>query len=346
MGPRFFPGTSHPSSAPFMEALRRTGPQHGQLVPSLFLGSQRLRTIGQQQHVRPPTETFHDFLVFLVKSIASENWYRRELARPEAKRHELARWINNIEVRTASLHENPAHAAFGFDVPATGGDQCVLTLGYDLVHLLNQGSLPKELVRRLRKRDKFQGALYEIAVAGIFVRAGFEVRFIHDKTRKSPEFTARDPRTGIEVAVEAKSRHLEGVLDEPGPINMAKAMEGAVDHLIQAALQQSPRACPFLIFVDLNVPSTPTIPVQHRAWNRRFMASTYDRLGVFAKRHPEACSGVALTTFPFHWEGGGIATGTNNLMINFLGVKYPFPPDIFARVKRALDDYGEVPMEV
>src|SRR5712691_712983 len=269
--PRFFPLGTHPNSAPLVDALRRTGPQHGQLVPSRLVDGQRLWTVGPRTYLRPATETFHGFLVFLVKSTVNESWYVSELARPESERHELARWLNDVEVRVAALPESPVS-----DIPATGEDLCVLTLGYDLLQVLSQTTLAPQLRKRLRTRDKFQGARYEIAVAATFVRAGFDVQFINDRKRKRPEFIARDPRTGLEISVEAKSRHLSGVLHEPGSINMTKAMRGEIDRLIEDAFQQSPRACPFMIFVDVNVPSTPAIPMQLRAWIQRFWAATYE----------------------------------------------------------------------
>src|SRR5215813_289417 len=343
--PRFFPLGTHPKSAPFVDALRRTGPQHGRLVPSRLVDGQRLWTVGSQTYLRPPTETFHGFLVFLVKSTVNERWYVSELERPESERHELARWLNDVEVRVATLSENPAYAEVS-DIPATGADLCVLTLGYDLLQVLNQTTLAGELRKRLRTRDKFQGARYEIAVAATFVRAGLGLSFINDKSRKRPEFMARDPSTGFEVEVEAKSRHLAGVLHEPGLVNMAKAMRGEIDHLIREASRQSPRTCPFMIFVDLNVPSTRAIPLQLRAWMQRFEDSTYETLGIFFNQHPEVCSGVVLTSFPWHWESATLASGAIFLLLTFDGASYPLPPDVVARLKRAMDDYGEVPMEL
>jgi hypothetical protein len=78
---------------------------------------------------------------------------------------------------------------------------------------------------------------------------------------------------------------------------------------------------------------------------QRFGASTYETLGTFFNQHPEVCSGVVLTNFPWHWESARLASGAIFLMLSFDGARYPLPPDIVARLKRAMDGYGEVPME-
>ena len=60
--------------------------------------------------------------------------------------------------------------------------------------------------KRLGKREQFQGARYEIAVAAIFVRAGYKIEWLTDASRRLPEFIARRDGSDVEIAVEAKSR--------------------------------------------------------------------------------------------------------------------------------------------
>jgi len=97
--------------------------------------------------------------------------------------------------------------------------------------------------------------LYELAVAAIMVRAGYNVTW-QDGLSGSPrtEFVAK--RHDVVIEVEAKSRHRPGVLGRPGQRIDADVPLADIRTLLRDALGKDPRGHPYLIFVDLNSPTT------------------------------------------------------------------------------------------
>ncbi len=129
-----------------------------------------------------------------------------------------------------------------------------LTLAFDIFCLRNENSLPKEIIDRLKVTEQYQGARYEIAIAAIFVRLGYELEWISDKEMitKHPEFIAR--LDDQEIYIEAKSRHIKGVQNVSGSFDLEKALGGAGSGgLLYKALQKNiPENKQFIIFVDMN----------------------------------------------------------------------------------------------
>jgi hypothetical protein len=133
----------------------------------------------------------------------------------------------------------------------TGPVMAYFCFGWDLYWLQLIHRLPKSLVRRLRDHDNFQCARYEVAIAAIFARAGFEIELL-DETEKSVrhcEFVATHKRTGGIVYVETKSRHRPGVLNQPGEFDTAAPVKGDLFGLYADAVGQPPsEARPYFIF--------------------------------------------------------------------------------------------------
>jgi hypothetical protein len=63
-----------------------------------------------------------------------------------------------------------------YEFKRTGPAQELLALAYDIYCLLQGDRLDWEVRDRLRTDDRFQGARYELAVAAIFIRSGFDNR--------------------------------------------------------------------------------------------------------------------------------------------------------------------------
>ena len=70
------------------------------------------------------------------------------------------------------------------------------------------------MLARLCDIKQFQSARYEILVASLFARCGFEVSFLEASSKRNPEYFAQ--KDGKRIAAEAKSRHRHGVLNERG----------------------------------------------------------------------------------------------------------------------------------
>ncbi len=115
---------------------------------------------------RPPTETFHEFLVEVpLKSSFGEEWYKAEMAKAKADRHIVVRWL--AAYREQGQKHRPANHSAGevYGAPATGETTELIALAHDMYMLQKVNRLPDGLMNRLRNYDGFQGARYEIAIA-------------------------------------------------------------------------------------------------------------------------------------------------------------------------------------
>lgn len=179
-------------------------------VSALFNGW-RYVAIGARLLKVPPSTTFHEFLeMILVSDVLGEDWVRTEYAKTVEQQHPVARWL--FDLRGLRVAMPPPAAGQIREIDATGHALALLTLAYDVYDILHCAKLPEALVARLKHPQEFQGAKYELAVAGLFVRAGFTIEWIDEPTRKRPEFIATHKTTKERLAVEAKSRHRSGVL--------------------------------------------------------------------------------------------------------------------------------------
>lgn len=88
----------------------------------------------------------------------------------------------------------------------TGAVAAYMHLAYDLYALDHNAELQAKLVTRLRSKDNFYGARYEVQVAAMLARAGFTIAFENEDDRSTShcEFVITHPRTGKQFSVEAK----------------------------------------------------------------------------------------------------------------------------------------------
>ena len=92
--------------------------------------------------------------------------------------------------------------------PLTGSALSFLQLAYNIYLLGHNVKIEELLLKRLRNRDQFFGALYETFVAAVFIQSGFDIE-LEDETdvRTSHcKFTVTNRKTGNKFSVEAKLR--------------------------------------------------------------------------------------------------------------------------------------------
>lgn len=147
--------------------------------------------------------TFHDFLMEYIKMALGPDWGNAEIARPFDDRHPIMQWyqlVCDFQRRTIPVQGEVSSAA------VTGAVGAYLSLAYDLFALDHNAELQERLMARLRDRDNFLGARYEVRVAAHLIRAGFELEFEDegDGTTTHCEFTATYLKTGKKFSVEAK----------------------------------------------------------------------------------------------------------------------------------------------
>jgi hypothetical protein len=228
-----------------------------------------------------------------------------------------------------------------------GWVQYLISLAWDVATLFHVGRLPTGLIRRLRSPAAFQGARYEIAIAAIFARLDCEIRVLDDeeelRDKKHVEFVATHRPTGQQIAVEAKSRHRAGILNEPGePDGDAPLRADAqrVRRLFMRALKKMPESMPFMIFIDINVPVNAA--GLQGAWQRdvqRWMS----RMTPPTAETPDAYNALYVTNFSPQYDGEAISSRGEWLAVIPRLAQEPLNADLGGDLARALDGYGRVP---
>ncbi len=150
--------------------------------------------------------TFHDFLFDYIRAVLTPEWGNAELAKPEGNCHPLISWYRKVcEHQRTSLASLKQGEIYTDDM--TGVMKAYLGLAYDLYLCAHNAEVPPLLLKRLRNRDTFEGALYEAYVIGSFAKAGFTIEMENeaDSTRSHCEFVATHQSTGRKFSVEAKA---------------------------------------------------------------------------------------------------------------------------------------------
>lgn len=186
-------------------------------------------------------KTFHDFLCDYIKMAIGSDWGNSELAKPLDQRHPILVWYHDLCMHQQQYVKQPGkvHSA-----TMTGAVAAYMHLAYDLYALDHNAELQEKLIGRLRDKDNFAGARYEVYVAAILIRAGFEIEFENedDRSRSHCEFTATFTRTGKRFSVEAKHR--------------AGSKFRLGRQLNRALAKQANNAR--IVFIDINVPDNTT----------------------------------------------------------------------------------------
>ena len=295
------------------EMLQGTAPRMvpgalSQIQSSMVKDDTRFGIVWNRVWHYPQHETFHQFLDALVFGTLGKEWFEEQLLLPLKNQNAIVKW------RTAmvELLRKPEDADDGVSTghTLTGPAKAYQCFGYDLYWLQLVHKLPASVIERLKDFGAFQGARYEVLIAAIFARAGFEVEWIDDNkaSGKHPEFIATHKVTGKKVGVETKSRQRPGAMNYIGTVSRETHLKGDVFDLYEKAIKQAPDSdIPFLIFIDANVPDSPQkglpsysdIPVDTVPW----MKEIRDRLVEIwnAATAPTPESAVLITNFAFYY---------------------------------------------
>jgi hypothetical protein len=262
------------------------------------------RAIGNRLYWRDSHSTYVDFLLDLIKFAFGPKWHKQQVETEESQRHLVMRWGMSwyLHCMKAEAEQNTGERTI-FRAEPTGDAQALLTLADDLYRLQLARSLTSELMRRLRSSESFQGARYEIQVASIFLRSGFEIEWVSEKEKKHCEFYAVHRHSRQRVAVEAKSRKRPGVLGQTGEVRLDHPW--GLEKLYDDARQQNPRTCPFCIFIDVNWPVQPRLP----KWQKPWMGEVYRLAQKYnpTPDNPEMVTLSAFTNYSWHYQGAGLA---------------------------------------
>ena len=313
-------------------------PKTGQRVKAWALGSRLF-------HTRPEHETFHDFIIdHLLKMVLGKEWWDEQLKAQE--KHFLYQcFIKWDEWRRKNSTEDNKVNDYTWSAITDGWAKTLCSLAFDVCSLEHTLQLPGHLLQRLKNRGEYQGAHYEIAIAAIFSRLGCKIDFLDKQKITTPhcEFIATHNETGVSIAVEAKSRQRPGVKHRSGVVDEAKLLRGDVQKLFNKALKQNPKDKPFIVFIDLNAPLTPDVPIEQKPWfnDIKNMLDTYPQP---TKEKPESYTALFVTNFSPHYNAEEKSAPNEHLAIIPLHTNYPMPIPVFGdMLLRAVQNYGFVP---
>jgi hypothetical protein len=279
-----------------------------QIQSSMVKDDTRFRIVWNTVWHYPQHETFHQFLDAIVVGTLGREWFEKQLLRPLKNQNAIVKWHTAM----VELLRRPGDADDGVSTghTLTGPTKAYQCFGYDLYWLQLVHRLPESLIARLKDFQAFQGARYEILIAAIFARAGFEIEWIDDTkaSGKHPEFIATHKRTNKKVGVETKSRRRPGAMNFPGTVTPETHLKGDVFDLYEKAIQQAPEGeIPFLIFIDPNVPDSPQkglpsysdIPIDTVPWMKEIRDRIVEIWNAATEPTPE--SAVLITNFAFYY---------------------------------------------
>jgi SEC-C motif len=233
------------------EKIREAQQGRGRAIVSLKHGDRQIVAVKNTVYFSDKWKTFPDFLADYIKQKLDPNWGIAEIVKPLEQRHPIMQWYDAYCRYQQATIPNPGEVA---NATVTGVVACYLGLAYSLYLLDHNVELQARLIARLKDLSNFQGAFYELIVANILIRAGFELT-LEDETdpaSKHCEFAAVSRRTNKRYWVEAKMRSVNGVLgksDKDGGPD-GKPLSRLIPHLNQALAK--PAADERLIFIDLN----------------------------------------------------------------------------------------------
>jgi hypothetical protein len=243
------------------ERIREAQQGLGRPIIGFKSGDHQIVAVRNTVYFSDKWKAFPDFLADYMKQKIGGEWGNSEIAKPLSERHPILQWYDSY---CRYQHDTIKTRGELVTVEVTGVVACYLGLAYSLYLLDHNVELQARLIKRLKDPANFQGAFYELIVANILIRAGFELT-LEDETdpaSKHCEFAGLSRRTGKKYWVEAKMRAVAGVLgktlNDGGPDR--NPISRLIPHLNDALAK--PAADERLIFIDLN--AEPVFGADHK----------------------------------------------------------------------------------
>lgn len=300
--------------------------------------------VGNRLHYGKSWRTFPDFLLDYIRNKLTSEWGNAEIAKPDEEKHQIIKLYQEL----CNWQQTQKKDDDGiFRLTRTGVSAAYLQLAYDLYALDHHSKLQQEVISRLKNKNGYQGARYELLVAATFIRAGFDIEYEDetDRSNKPPEFIATPKISGQKIAVEAKSRHREGVLDFPGTQKDDSEVKVGINRILNSALQKNPNL-PYIICIDLNIP-----PIEGDVFESdaiKDVAKTINtKEGKLSEPDGFPATMYIFTNYPHHYVDAD-QPDPKKTWISTLVKKprYPFATmKIVDELSRSLSQYGNIPNE-
>lgn len=236
----------------------------GKLVISFVAHRRRIIAVEAVYYSLDLSVTVHDFLIQFMKDKLDPAWGIAELEKSYGERHPVLQWHHDNATRWRQLRRD-IPGGITLQSRPTGPILALYAMAYDLFTVANNRQLDEKLLGRLKDKDQFQGARYELYARAIFLRAGFVIELENEDDRLEThcEFNATSKQSGASFSVEAKSRHRPGLLGQPGVREPEESIQLDFGKLLSDALGKCAKHMR-IVLIDVNLPaSDPAHPVPH-----------------------------------------------------------------------------------
>ena len=228
-------------------------------------------------------------------------WGTAELQKQYAERHPLLQWHEDNATRWKQVRKDIPDGIPHESSP-TGPMIALYSTAYDLFTCANNWRLDKKLLARLKNKDQFQGARYELFTRAFFLRGGFTIHLEDedDRTEGHCEFTATSRRFGQSYSVEAKSRHRSGLLGQPGTRESEESIQLDFGALLSDALAK-PAKHVRIVLIDANLPASDHAQLVPHWFDRlKRMVERKERQTLSDGSKLPACY-LVVTNRPYHY---------------------------------------------
>lgn len=319
------------------------------VIPTHFKGK-KVWALGSRIYpYQKENETFHEFIVHVLKLELGREWWEAQVNLPEDKQHFIFKCFRK-HYEWKQKNELPENK-YGqlWRAKPDGYSRALTSLAFDVCSLINAVHLPEVFLKKLREYRGYQGVRYEIAIAAMFARMGYKIKFLDEEFsgQKNPpkhsEFIANNPDTGEEIAVEVKSKERKGVLHKEGEFNEEREFRSSVSKMYRHALEQRSPDKPFIIFIDMNLPLSPNTHPNDILWVKA-ITRMRDNAAFATKGQPLSTNAIVFTNYSYHY-GTDEETGSGEWLLEKSGnPKIPINSSDFGeKFVAVLQKYGNVP---
>lgn len=319
------------------------------VIPIHFKGK-KVWTLGSRMYpYQKEDETFHEFIVHVLKLELGREWWEAQLNLPEDERHFIFKcFIKHYEWKDKNAVEANKYGKLWRAKP-DGYSRVLTSLAFDVCSLIHAVHLPEIFLKKLKEYNGYQSVRYEIAIAGMFARMGYKIKFLDEefigqKTQpKHSEFIATNSTTGEEIVVEVKSKERKGILHKKGEFNKEREFRSSVSKIYRHALKQKPSDKPFIVFIDMNLPLSQGVHPNDNLWVKA-VTRMRDSAAFSTKGKQSPTNAIVFTNYSYHY-GTDEETGSGEWLLEKSGNPEILiqSPDFGYKFIAVLHRYGNVP---
>ncbi len=319
------------------------------VIPTHFKGKKVWALASRFYPYQKEDETFHEFIVHVLKLELGREWWEAHLKLPEDERHFIFKcFIKHYVWKNKNAVDANKYGKLWRASP-DGYSRALISLAFDVCSLIHAVHLPEVFLKKLKEYSGYQSVRYEIAIAAMFARMGYKIKFLDEEYAgkknqpKHSEFIATHPVTGEKIVVEVKSKERKGILHKKGEFNKEREFRSSITKLYRHTLTQRQPGKPFLIFIDMNLPLSSGTHPNDNLWVKA-VTRMRDSAAFATKGKSSPTNGIVFTNYSYHY-GTDQETSNGEWLLEKSGNPEVLikSPDFGEKFIAVINSYGNVP---